>query len=408
MNALNRRRYMGNKGLPYDAEIEYLQSTGTACIDTGIIPTLSYSVEMEFKWVSPFSSADASANLFGSINGWNNNGFCIVYTHQSNRKDFYNCWGNNFQESKNTDLSYLLDSWHTLTFTNKKTLIDGTQIGKTSTGTGDPVRSVYLFCARNWASGNYYGIGTTKQIRSFKMYDASSNLVIDLIPVRKGTIGYMYDKVSGELFGNSGTGNFTLGQDIVPIEYLRGTGQQCIDTGITYNSNITIEASVMNTSTASGYYLFGIYYKSSNDTAYRWAVNVNGTSFALHFGTTTNTSVSGFSRDVWHTIQADYRGLKVDLNNWVYSSAAPFTTENIDVSIALFGRHDVTYDGVTDDFVVMRDCFYQYFKIFDNGTLVRDFIPVRVGQTGYMYDKISRTLFGNVGTGDFILGPDKN
>lgn len=27
------------------------------------------------------------------------------------------------------------------------------------------------------------------------------------------TIGYMYDKVSGQLFGNQGTGNFILGAD---------------------------------------------------------------------------------------------------------------------------------------------------------------------------------------------------
>jgi hypothetical protein len=35
----------------------------------------------------------------------------------------------------------------------------------------------------------------------------------DFIPVRKGTTGYMYDKVSGQLFGNSGSGNFILGPD---------------------------------------------------------------------------------------------------------------------------------------------------------------------------------------------------
>ena len=37
---------------------------------------------------------------------------------------------------------------------------------------------------------------------------------------------------------------------------------------------------------------------------------------------------------------------------------------------------------------------------------VRDFIPVRVGQTGYLYDRVSGQLFGNLGSGDFILGPD--
>ena len=36
----------------------------------------------------------------------------------------------------------------------------------------------------------------------------------------------------------------------------------------------------------------------------------------------------------------------------------------------------------------------------------RNFIPVRVGQVGYMYDTVSGQLFGNDGTGDFILGPD--
>jgi len=35
-----------------------------------------------------------------------------------------------------------------------------------------------------------------------------------MIPVRIGNIGYMFDKVTGKMFGNSGTGNFVLGPDI--------------------------------------------------------------------------------------------------------------------------------------------------------------------------------------------------
>jgi hypothetical protein len=34
-------------------------------------------------------------------------------------------------------------------------------------------------------------------------------------------------------------------------------------------------------------------------------------------------------------------------------------------------------------------------------------IPVRCGTTGYLYDRVSGELFRNVGTGDFVLGPDK-
>ena len=46
------------------------------------------------------------------------------------------------------------------------------------------------------------------------------------------------------------------------------------------------------------------------------------------------------------------------------------------------------------------------YKHIKNGQTVIDFIPVRVGNVGYMYDKVSRQLFGNNGTGNFILGPD--
>jgi hypothetical protein len=47
-------------------------------------------------------------------------------------------------------------------------------------------------------------------------------------------------------------------------------------------------------------------------------------------------------------------------------------------------------------------------KIWDGESLLIHLIPVRVGQVGYMYDKISGQLFGNVGTGSFFLGLDKN
>lgn len=42
----------------------------------------------------------------------------------------------------------------------------------------------------------------------------NNNLIHDYIPVRVLNVGYMYDKVSGELIGNSGTGSWTIGQDV--------------------------------------------------------------------------------------------------------------------------------------------------------------------------------------------------
>lgn len=53
-----------------------------------------------------------------------------------------------------------------------------------------------------------------------------------------------------------------------------------------------------------------------------------------------------------------------------------------------------------------------YFKAWLNGILVRDFKPVRFTNEqgvseGAMYDKVSKQLFRNAGTGAFIIGPDK-
>lgn len=45
-------------------------------------------------------------------------------------------------------------------------------------------------------------------------------------------------------------------------------------------------------------------------------------------------------------------------------------------------------------------------KIYESGSLKIDFIPVRVGTTAYMYDTVSKTLFGNAGTGNYSYGND--
>ena len=45
-------------------------------------------------------------------------------------------------------------------------------------------------------------------------------------------------------------------------------------------------------------------------------------------------------------------------------------------------------------------------RIWENNTLVRDFIPVRIGTVGYLYDEIGGGLYGNSVTGDFVLGAD--
>lgn len=217
--------------------------------------------------------------------------------------------------------------------------------------------------------------------------------------------------IKGIMLGSTEISKAYLGNDIVyqnnvplpydaEIEYLYSSGEgQYIDTLVPYDSTIVVEGSVRLTGTATGNYIFGIY-TTVDGSARRWAVQCySTTAVRLHFGTVTKVSAS-FSRGVFHTIRADYRYLTVDGTS-TNSKAAKFTPEH-DVNIYLFAR------SVNNNADTFRAVYIGDFKIYKGNALVRDFIPVRVGQVGYMYDKVSKQLFGNAGTGSFTLGADKN
>ena len=57
-------------------------------------------------------------------------------------------------------------------------------------------------------------------------FTKGDSVVMDLVPVRKDGVGYLFDKVSGELLGNSNataTVSFTYGNDVADESYIEGT-----------------------------------------------------------------------------------------------------------------------------------------------------------------------------------------
>lgn len=64
-----------------------------------------------------------------------------------------------------------------------------------------------------WVENTIYRPCIAACLHAFKYVDGDGNLVFDLQPVRVGQTGYMYDKVSGGLYGNSGSGNLVICPD---------------------------------------------------------------------------------------------------------------------------------------------------------------------------------------------------
>ena len=201
----SRRQLMASK--PYDAEIEYLESTGTQYIDTGIPLYSDMEIGCNFTIITfVHHSMILGANNKTTIprNGLYSMGL-FAYNSSKIMSSNYN---------SDTD-GLVMDVGYTYSILKKNnvTYVDGelkmneTAVAKYSAG-----GNCFLF----WGGGMHADISTNKsivRIASFYIKDSNSNMLLDFIPVRKNNIGYMYDKVSGKLFGNSGTGNFILGPD---------------------------------------------------------------------------------------------------------------------------------------------------------------------------------------------------
>ena len=198
---------------PYDAEVEYLESTGIQYIDTGIIPTSEYKYE-----VTVSKTADNTAEVvpLGSWNAWQNAMFGSDIKNST--VGIYILWGGGSHQT-----NIITNDWITLygeRGLSKATLISTGEVlaSKNFAGNFTCNQSAYLFALNQNGSIKYKG---SCKISRAKIWNGDT-LVRNFIPVRVGQIGYMYDKVSGKLFGNKGTGNFILGQDVVnPVPNIR-------------------------------------------------------------------------------------------------------------------------------------------------------------------------------------------
>lgn len=196
---LNRRRYMGGMSLPYDAEVEYLESTGTQWINTGINCNSNYILEVEAQ------GAKGKEGILGARISSTKSAHSLVYP---NEKEVirYTSGG-----SDSNIFGYVnLSLYNIYKADYNKLYINDALVGTSSRSVAFTLNFPYYLFALN-TNGSVSNLGA-KKIKMCRIWDGDS-LLLDLIPVRKGQVGYMYDKVSRQLLGNQGTGDFILGPD---------------------------------------------------------------------------------------------------------------------------------------------------------------------------------------------------
>lgn len=198
---MNRRRGVG-KSLPYDAEVEYLIFNGSQYIDTGIVGNQDTSYEIDYY------NESSTAGLFG----------CREYTNVSKNSVYvFLLNAQSFQVGYNTharNYNYNTLGRHTIKLNNAAFYYDNILVEDTFTYSDFNTDNTLLLGA--FHSGTK---GSTVDARKFSGYIYlgrildGTTLVRDYIPVRKNGIGYMYDKVSGRLFGDESGEGFSYGAD---------------------------------------------------------------------------------------------------------------------------------------------------------------------------------------------------
>lgn len=209
-------------------KIEYIQSTGTQFINTGITPTIDSRFEIT---LSDVVSGGGERCIFG-VGTYSSNTFLMT-------KDSSNplVWYYRSKKTITTDIT----SKHVIGLYRGSVTLDGTlihddeNIGQTS------FSSLCIFTAGTNFGDNYK---SSFKLYNFKIY-TNDVLVFDGIPaLDSDNIACLYDDVSHTYFYNVGTGDFTAGPLSTEYKYLieDGGDYYSILNGVLTNLGRTLNA----------------------------------------------------------------------------------------------------------------------------------------------------------------------
>jgi hypothetical protein len=364
----------GGKRKPYDAEIEYLESTGTQYIDTGASP-VGADIEISFTFTG--LGDNNLGSIFGAMADDNAKDGVFLRSFRS-LTVLTGSYG-----SKGLAIGKYVAGLPTINITEgqkctlsikkgESIIINGTLYRNDLAGVElTTLNSVYLFAAHADAGLFRHGVG---RVYGYKAIYADKS--IDLIPVRKGNIGYMYDRVSGQLFGNQGTGEFVLGPDVNRNEdaFILVSPTQ---TAIHYSPIVT-------TDTFSPDEDFRI------ELRYKYLLNGLG-SWGTILGTTGGTNNNGINLRQVNTTNEAYLlvgGINSDFfdcSNWVDLSFSPseglvvngiiFLSPNL-IDMSKFTSTNPLYIGEGPrGYGATCASAWKYVRIYRNGVMTRNYIP---------------------------------
>lgn len=180
------------------------------------------------------------------------------------------------------------------------------------------------------------------------------------------------------------------------LEYIKSSGTQYIDTGFKPNQNTRVVMDVTPVDVILG------------KTWCAFGVRQNGIYFGLYKASTGNMNLTWFygsNYSNYFTVDYEKRhNLEVNKNSAsVDGISKSYAAQTFQFTIPLFLLCDNAAGSPTSaGAALLYSC-----QIYDNGTLIRDFIPCKnaSGVVG-MWDDVNSVFYQNAGSGTFTAGPE--
>ena len=431
-------------------QVEYIQGTGTQYINIGRQMYNNSEIELCFS----FDVIQQDCSIFGSRDSATVNNFEIASSLPA--FPLYLDFGN-YTTSRATYNNAVINTKYICTISKSLRAIydeNRTLLARNTTLiSADNVTRLYarIFDTAGGFSANKF----QGKIYYCKIWEGE-NLIRNFIPcINQSNVAGLYDTVNGAFYTNAGTGTFNVGSVVskksvgdlvtdtsdvnygkykIPIltnshttniylnkplrrasklpygytelEHIRSTGTQYIDTGVIGNEKTAFELNVnllnldvtypalfgsrestsnnyIGLSTAGNYLVSFMYGNTLSET--NFTSNIYWTSYIGNF--------HKFSLDLYN------QKARIDNNEYIVQRPSAFSTQ---YSMCIFNQKIAGNMSNYPTTMMLKEC-----KIWDNGVLVRNFIPCKnPSNVVGLYDTVNDVFYTNAGSGSFVAGAE--
>jgi hypothetical protein len=204
---------------------------------------------------------------------------------------------------------------------------------------------------------------------------------------------------TGETCKYGGDSNSTniLPDGYTQLEYLEGTGTQYINTNFTPNQNTRVVCTAIFKVETTTNFMFGARTSSSSNN-FSFVGSISSGSYSTQYGAEAKSFSTAYNTSDIFSVDKNKNTTTLIFNNGstaiTTNTSANFTTPGSMFLFACNENGTVKYG---------RSRIYSC-KIYDNGVLIRDFVPCSRNSDGLygMYDVVNNQFYSNAGSGQFL------